>query len=160
MRLSQILLSHPSKPVLTTLCLCCEGSVDNREQLQSTVTRKHFMCYNECFSPSNSGLPECPGHWMFDGSGDGVSFFKGEFHCNAVFLLSGPTMQKCRNLSGSMPACSVFGCDPKNLPNFVNGRRLRVKGTRDSVFKYKCNHGFTLFRPTYVYCTKNGWKMD
>ena len=99
---------------------------------------------------------------VVDGAGDGGSFFKGEFRCNTGFTLSGPTMLKCRNgvWSGAMPVCSVYGCDPKNLPNFVNGRRLRVKGTRDSVFKYKCNRGFRLFGPKNVYCTKNGWKMD
>ena len=81
--------------------------------------------------------------------GDAGNFFKGEFRCNPGFTLSGPTMLKCRNgvWSGNKPVCSVSGCDPKNLPNFVNGRRLRVKGTRDSLFKYKCTKGFRHLDP-------------
>eukprot|EP00091_Calanus_sinicus_P006348 TRINITY_DN16977_c0_g1_i1.p1 TRINITY_DN16977_c0_g1~~TRINITY_DN16977_c0_g1_i1.p1 ORF type:complete len:106 (-),score=9.59 TRINITY_DN16977_c0_g1_i1:167-484(-) len=66
---------------------------------------------------------------VVDGSGDGGSFFRGEFRCNAGYNLSGPTMLKCRNgiWSGSMPVCSVFGCDPK-IYKPCKRERLRVKG--------------------------------
>ena len=94
--------------------------------------------------------------------GAGGNFFKGEFRCNPGFTLSGPTTLKCRNgvWSGSMPVCSVSGCDPNKLPTIGNGRRIKVKRARNSVFKYKCNRGYRLFGPKNVYCTKNGWKLD
>merc|ERR1711892_867536 len=110
----------------------------------------------KCHLPEfDNGVVEAEGE-------EGGNFLKGEFRCNTGYTMSGPSMLKCRNgiWSGTKPVCSVAGCDPNNLPHFVNGRKLRVKGTRDSVFKYKCNIGFRLFGPKNVYCTKNGWKMD
>ena len=85
--------------------------------------------------------------------GAGGNFFKGEFRCNPGFTLSGPTTLKCRNgvWSGSMPVCSVSGCDPNKLPTIVNGRRIKVKRARNSVFKYKCNRGYRLFGPKNVF---------
>merc|ERR1711892_638483 len=110
----------------------------------------------KCHLPEfDNGVVEAEGE-------EGGNFLKGEFRCNTDYTMSGPSMLKCRNgiWSGTKPVCSVAGCDPNNLPHFVNGRKLRVKGTRDSVFKYKCNRGFRLFGPKNVYCTKSGWKMD
>jgi len=94
--------------------------------------------------------------------GDNGNFFSGKFRCNPGYTLSGPSWLKCRNgmWSGSEPVCTVSGCDPKNLPQFDNGNKRKVRGMRDSVFRYKCNRGFRLFGPKNVYCTKNGWKMD
>ena len=133
------------KAFLQSVLLCLSG------QVYQSLAKS-----GQCHPPQlDNGVVEAE-------EGDAGNFFKGEFRCNPGFTLSGPTMLKCRNgvWSGNKPVCSVSGCDPKNLPNFVNGRRLRVKGTRDSVFKYKCNRGFRLFGPKNVYCTKNGWKMD
>eukprot|EP00092_Neocalanus_flemingeri_P030516 GFUD01033132.1.p1 GENE.GFUD01033132.1~~GFUD01033132.1.p1 ORF type:complete len:1173 (+),score=394.18 GFUD01033132.1:178-3696(+) len=94
--------------------------------------------------------------------GDQGNFFNAKFRCNPGFTLSGPDQLKCRSgkWSGNKPVCTVSGCDPADLPRFVNGKRVKVKGMRDSVFRYKCNKGFRLFGPKNVYCTKSGWKMD
>jgi len=116
----------------------------------------HFTEASECHPPDlDNGYVEAE-------EGANGNFFKGIFRCNPGFTLSGPSMLKCRNgiWSGVKPVCSVTGCDPKDLPKFANGRKLKVKGTRDSVFKYRCNKGFRLFGPKNVYCTKNGWKLD
>eukprot|EP00092_Neocalanus_flemingeri_P040707 GFUD01044319.1.p1 GENE.GFUD01044319.1~~GFUD01044319.1.p1 ORF type:complete len:1150 (+),score=384.42 GFUD01044319.1:158-3607(+) len=94
--------------------------------------------------------------------GDQGNFFNAKFRCNPGFTISGPDQLKCRSgkWSGNKPVCTVSGCDPADLPRFVNGKRVKVKGMRDSVFRYKCNKGFRLFGPKNVYCTKSGWKMD
>ena len=94
---------------------------------------------------------------------DGGDFFlKALFLCDNGYSLSGPPLLKCRNgiWSGTAPVCSVGGCNPADLPSLVNGRRLRVKGTRNSVFKYKCNRGYRLLGPKNVFCTKDGWMME
>ena len=108
----------------------------------------------QCYPPElDNGVVESNG---------GDFFLTAGFQCNDGYSLSGPSLLKCRNgiWSGVTPVCSVSGCDPNKLPTFDNGRRLRVKGTRNSVFKYKCNRGYRLFGPKNVYCTKNGWKLD
>ena len=111
---------------------------------------------DQCIPPQlDNGMVEAT-------EGDRGNFFFGKFRCNPGFTLSGPSELKCRNgiWSGRKPVCTVSGCDPKDLPQFVNGKQIKVKGMRDSVFRYKCNRGFRLFGPKNVYCTKNGWKMD
>jgi len=109
---------------------------------------------NQCYPPElDNGVVESNG---------GDFFLTAGFQCNDGYSLSGPSLLKCRNgiWSGVTPVCSVSGCDPNKLPTFDNGRRLRVKGTRNSVFKYKCNRGYRLLGPKNVYCTVEGWKSD
>jgi len=113
-----------------------------------------FAQAEQCFPPQlDNGVVESNG---------GDFFLTAVFQCDDGYTLSGPSLLKCRNgiWSGVTPVCSVSGCDPNKLPAFVNGRRLRVKGTRNSVFKYKCNRGYRLLGPKNVYCTVDGWKMD
>jgi len=113
-----------------------------------------FAQAEQCYPPElDNGVVESNG---------GDFFLTAVFQCDDGYTLSGPSLLKCRNgiWSGVTPVCSVSGCDPNKLPTFVNGRRLKVKGTRNSVFKYKCNRGYRLLGPKNVYCTVDGWKID
>ena len=122
-------------------------SVPGRNRVIFFVTMKAFLqtvllilsaqVYHSLAESGQCHPPQLDNGVVEAEEGDAGNFFKGEFRCNPGFTLSGPTMLKCRNgvWSGTKLVCSVSGCDPKNLPNFVNWKEAKGQGNPGQCFQ-------------------------
>jgi len=89
----------------------------------------------------------------------GSDFFIGKFVCSAGFTLSGASQLKCRRgvWSSRLPVCVVSGCEVRQLAHLENGRKYKVRGSREGSYTYRCNKGYRLLGTKHVHCTPGGW---
>jgi len=85
-------------------------------------------------------------------------FFNGQIRCHPGYHLVGNPRVKCSRgqWSGPLPVCTQPGsCDTLEVPR--NGRVIPVRGTMNSAYRFRCNHGFELVGERSSVCHGSSW---
>jgi len=93
--------------------------------------------------------------------------FVGKFRCDPGFVLTGAETVKCRegvwNISPTeFPVCAAIGtCDASRVPRISkNGVQLKKSFSGVTIYRYRCNKGYTLVGPSSAHCTPGGWSVS
>merc|ERR1719187_802876 len=89
--------------------------------------------------------------------------FTARFFCNPGFTRVGKHIIKCRRgqWNAEFPVCTSMGmCDPDDFPVVPNGFKQKVRKFRGSVYKVKCNRGFSRYGPSLVHCDGGAWNTN